>query len=82
MKTTKVEKGLRRKRDAGRDAESKVKQREGRRSFQREGPMVPRDLVWACEITITISLNYVFVLPFIICFVLPFIICFICEVPV
>jgi len=32
-------------RDAKRDPDSKVKQREEGRAFQREGPMVAKDLV-------------------------------------
>jgi len=47
-----------REKDAGIDPESKVNRRTGGRAFQREGPMVPKDLVWAivvltCRIKIT-----------------------------
>jgi len=37
---------LRRERDAERYPDSKVKQREEGRTFQREGPMVAKDLIW------------------------------------
>jgi len=36
---------LRKDRDAERDPDSKVKRREEGRAFQREGPMVAKDLV-------------------------------------
>jgi len=38
---------LRRERDAERDPGSSVKRREEGRAFQREDPMVAKDLVWA-----------------------------------
>jgi len=41
---------LRRDRDAEQDPDSKVKQREEGRAFQREGPMVAKDLVWAIAV--------------------------------
>jgi len=37
-------------RDAERDPDSKAKQREEGREFQREGPMVAKDLVWATAV--------------------------------
>jgi len=37
---------LRRKRDAEKDPVSKVKRREEGRAFQREEPVVAKDLVW------------------------------------
>jgi len=37
---------LRRERAAERDRDSKVKQREEWRAFQKEGPMRAKDLVW------------------------------------
>jgi len=41
---------LRRDNDAERDPDSKVKQREEGRAFQREGSMVANDLVWAISV--------------------------------
>ena len=41
---------MRRDGDAERDPDSKVKRREEGRAFQREGPMVAKDLVWAIAV--------------------------------
>ena len=38
---------MRRQRDAERDPDSKVKRTEEGRAFQREDPMMAKDLVWA-----------------------------------
>jgi len=37
---------LRRERDAERDPDSEVKQKEEGRAYQRKGPMKAKDLVW------------------------------------
>jgi len=41
---------LRRDRNTERDPDSKAKRREEGRAFQREGPMVAEDLVWAIAV--------------------------------
>jgi len=47
VRRSRVEIGFEKERDAERDPDSKVKRREEGQAFQREGPMVAKDLVWA-----------------------------------